>query len=138
MKTWRYLLILVAISSVLFINAQPQTRYPQAQMQSTSSFMGAGSSLPQAAVSGTYITGPSIGSYSPTSMPGGPRRSGENPFGDNTIDDVNNPLQPGTPIGDGVWVMTVLAIVYAGWIARKRRKVKAPFFGRQNAQNAEK
>lgn len=53
-----------------------------------------------------------------------PRREGEadpsDPFGGETIDDVDNPLQPGTPVGDGTWFLLIMACGYMLYIVRKR------------------
>lgn len=54
-----------------------------------------------------------------------PRREGENPFGDETIDDVSNPQDPGSPIGQGTWFLLLLAAAYAGFLSRRRMVVQA-------------
>lgn len=43
----------------------------------------------------------------------------DDPFGGETIDDTENPLQPGTPIGDGVLPLLLMAAGYALWIRRR-------------------
>lgn len=54
-----------------------------------------------------------------------PRREGENPFGDETIDDVSNPQDPGSPIGQGTWFLLLLAAAYAAFLSRRRMVVQA-------------
>ena len=53
-----------------------------------------------------------------------PRREGEadpsDPFGGETIDDVDNPLHPGTPVGDGTWFLLIMACGYMLYNVRKR------------------
>lgn len=54
-----------------------------------------------------------------------PRREGENPFGDETIDDVSNPQDPGSPIGQGTWFLLLLAAAYAAFLSRRRMVMTA-------------
>lgn len=118
MKTMRYLLSVIVILSVTTLSAQNLSQYPTAQMQSTSCMAYSGSTLPQAAITGTHTT------YdSPT---GGPRRAkkDDDPFGGQTIEDVSGPQQPGTPIGDAVLPLMLLTIGYAFFIAWRRKMVK--------------
>ena len=65
MKALRYLLMVVAMVSVLGVYAQGTAQFPEATMQSTSSMVGTGSTLPQAAVSGTTLAGETPAAYSP-------------------------------------------------------------------------
>lgn len=110
MKTLRYLLMVVAMVSVLSVKAQSTAQLPQVQMQSTSVMVGSGSTLPQAAATGTYVTGSTVGSYSPAKIhPGQPRRAGEDDgFEDETPDEQDEPF----PIGDAVWPLALLACAY--------------------------
>ena len=92
---------------------------------SISPLMHSGSRLPIAARNGVIV-----GSTSPddnTSNGGvghhGNTRRGkmdDDPFGGETIGDVNNPQEPGTPIGDGMWVLMMLAMGYAFGKLRRR------------------
>ena len=43
----------------------------------------------------------------------------DDPFGGETIGDTENPLQPGTPIGDGILPLLLMAAGYALWIRRR-------------------
>ena len=108
--------------------AQPQTfngaTAPQATFQSTNTMMGSGSryaSQPRLSANGQAV----YSSMSSTSS--GPRRAKmdeDNPFGDD--DDINkttqNPQQPGTPIGDAVWPLTLMCLLAAGVVYLHRRR----------------
>ena len=118
MKALRYLLMVVAMVSVLGVCAQGLAQQEQTVFQSTSTMSGSGSS---------YSSNPSLNSdgtaayegasYTPAQAPGRPghirRESGDDPFGGETIGDTDNPLEPGTPLGDVFWPLMVLASVYA-------------------------
>lgn len=50
-----------------------------------------------------------------------PRREGEyDPFGGETIGDVDNPMQPGSPVGEGLWLLLLMA---AGYGLRMRQRL---------------
>ena len=115
--TLRYLLMVVAMVSVLSVKAQSTAQLPEAKMQSTSTMVGTGTALPFAASEGTYVTGSTLGTYSPAGgrsvhirkdgNPGG----GFNPEGDDNDNDRDEPWKD--PLGDGLWVLMALAGVYA-------------------------
>ena len=98
--TLRYLLIVVAMVSVLGAYAQGLAKQPEAQMKSTSGMVYSGSTLPQAAATGAVLTGTTVGSYT---------------GGGGTTEDEDEPDAPGepNPIGDMLWPMMLLAGVYA-------------------------
>jgi len=109
MKTLRYLLIVVSMMSVLGLNAQNTTLFPEAKMHSTSAMIGSGSTLPSAAREGivtTYSANDKKTYYS------GPRR--ERP-GDN-----KDPYED--PIGDAMLPMMMMIGAYCGFVALRRRK----------------
>ena len=59
-----------------------------------------------------------------------PRRTEENPFGDQTIDDVNTPQDPGSPVGDmPLWMLILFCMAYAiyNFRATETRDAKALF-----------
>ena len=112
MRTMRYLLTVLATVSVLGGYAQGLAQQGQTVFQSTSTMSGSGSS---------YSSNPSLNSdgtasyegasYTPAQAPGKPGghlRRDENPFGGETIGDVTNPNEPGTPIGDALPLMLFL------------------------------
>ena len=113
MKTLRYLLIVIAMAGFLSAHAQGLAQQPQAQMQSTSVMQGAGSTLPQAAATGTMVTGTTPGTYTPANAPTGPRRAkmGDDDWEDDNPHDDDDPWD--TPLGDVLWPMMVLACAYA-------------------------
>ena len=139
MKAIRYIWIILGLLSVVAIEAatygksyQPQyqhraayfraqarTEMPIAQMGSVyATTMYSGSSLPFAAATGvTTADNPSNG--------GGPRRGkmeDPDPFGGQTVGDITTPTEPGTPLGDGILPMIVMAMLFAGFVALRRRK----------------
>ena len=115
MKALRYLLVLVAMVSVLSVSAQSTAQLPQAQMQSTSVMVYSGSTLPQAAASGAMLTGSQVGTYTPAKThPGHVRRD---PGGDDDWEDdeltgeqTENPWK--NPIGDAMWPLALCALAY--------------------------
>ena len=126
MKALRYLLIVMGLMSVLSISAQALAQEPQAQMQSTSIMAGSGSQLPSAAVQGTYVTGTTIGTYSPANASGPHRAKKEdNDWEDDEWGDTGDPWA--TPIGDVMWPLMLLACAYCAFLIIRRasaRRVK--------------
>jgi hypothetical protein len=121
MKTLRYLLIVMGLMSILSISAQALAQQPQAQMQSTSIMAGSGSQLPSAAVQGTYVTGATIGTYSPANASGPHRAKKEdNDWEDDEWGDTGDPWA--TPIGDVMWPLMLLACAYCAFLIIRTRK----------------
>ena len=128
MKNVRFLLIAIAMVSFLSAHAQGLAQRPEIKMQSTSAgLVCSGSTLPSAAIHGTYVTGTTIGTYSSTNAPSGPNRAKkegeEDPFGGQTIGGTTNPMEPATPLGDAALPLFLLACVYicARAFLRKKR-----------------
>lgn len=141
MKALRYLLIVMAVLSVVSVQAatlgtpyQPQTRgvrytsyhsqMPTVAMNSTaaSKMMSSGSSLPMAAVSGVYVTGATPESSSPvTKHPGHIRKgaSGED-GGDTPPSDPHGPNED--PLGDVLWPLMCLALAYGAYLKCRKKK----------------
>ena len=146
MKQLRYILIVIGVLSVVAVSAatfgapytpnhvsyQPMqsqgVQMPTAAMRSTSAMRYSGSALPMAAATGVSTT---------CNNQGGPRRAKKedpdpsNPFntegGTQTVagSGTSTPLEPGTPIGDAVLPLLLMAMLFAGVIAvRKKRVVK--------------
>lgn len=81
--------------------------------RSTSSMPLSGSALPMAAATGTTVA----------IWGSGPLR--DEVFGDETIDDIVNPTEPGTPIGDTPWIL--FGLMLGGYaIVKRRRGIVAP------------
>ena len=112
MKALRYLLIVIAMVSFLGVKAQGLAQRPEIKMQSTSGLVGSGSTLPSAAVQGAYVTGTAIGTYSPASQPGGPRRITINPGDEPGPDEGENSEPWKDPIGDAALPLMMLALAY--------------------------
>lgn len=130
MRTMRYLLTVLATVSVLGVCAQGLAQQEQTVFQSTSTLSGSGSS---------YSSNPSLNSdgtasyegasYTPAQAPGHGhiKRDPSNPFGDETIGGTDNPMEPGTPIGDVFWPLMLLTCVYAlmrAFLINKRKKLQ--------------
>ena len=137
MKTLRYLLMVISLASVMVVRASApsygkpyypskelsyqgtQVQMPKATMSSTgTAIMHTGSSLPMAAVEGVTTT-----------IYGGPRHAKKedpdpNPFGGETVEGTENPLEPGTPIGDAALPLMLLAAAYALLRAFRRRQAR--------------
>jgi len=87
--------------------------------QSTSSMQGSGSNYSSqvTAVGATDINSmaTTTDSYSPAKAPSGPRKGKENPG------EVGYTGEEGSPIGDAVLPMLLMALAFGGYIAIKRR-----------------
>ena len=93
--------------------------------QSTSSMQGSGSaySAQVTAVGAAEVTDMAT----TTNSSSGPnRRKGKkedpDPFGGGTITDTPNPNEPGTPIGDAVLPMLLMAMLFAGVVYTRRKR----------------
>ena len=125
MKALRYLLMVVAMVSVLSVKAQSTAQLPELQMQSTSVMAGSGSALPQAAATGTVVTGSTPGTFSSSSVHGGIRRIGGSGSGTggNEAQENENPWE--TPLGDVFWPLMLMAVGYVAMRARRVRRESA-------------
>ena len=130
MKTLRYLLIVAAVVSFLSVCAQGLAQRPEAEMQSTSTMVGSGSTLPSAASTGAMLTGETPGTYTPAKAPKGPRRGwgsgegGEPGSGGESGEpgDWHEPWED--PIGDAMWPLLAIAAAYALLrVYRRKRRV---------------
>lgn len=120
MKALRYLLMVVAMVSVLSVKAQSTAQLPEVQMQSTSVMVGSGSALPQAATTGAVLTGETPGTYSAAGHHGHIRRGIDGDDNNDKPSGWDDPYKD--PIGDAVWPLLVLAAAFAfgKWIARTK------------------
>ena len=112
---------MISLVSVLSICAQSAAQLPEVQMQSTSGMVYSGSTLPQAAVTGAYVTGSSVGSYSPAYTPGGPRKVVINPGGEEPGPDEGENSEPWEdPIGGAMIPLMLFALAYTIYKVRRR------------------
>ncbi len=118
MKAIKLVLIVFGLVSVLSLSAQTFAEQPSMQMHSTSTMMGSGSELPQAAVTGTYTTYSSSSGSSSGYVPTGPQREADT--GDTPPADPDGPMQE--PLGDTPWFFMLLLV--AGYALRVARKHK--------------
>ena len=122
MKALRYLLMVVAMVSVLSVKAQSTAQLPEVQMQSTSVMVGSGSALPQAATTGTVLTGETPGTYSAAGHHGHIRRGIDGDDENEKPSGWDDPYKD--PIGDALWPLLELASVYALLrVYRRKRSV---------------
>ena len=119
--TLRYLLIvtLLSVASLVFATAQSLAQKPEAQMQSTSVMVGSGSSLPQAAQTGTYTT---YDDNTQAGRKGHVRKVEINPGGGDPDEPGDNSEPWEDPLGDAAWPLMVLAVGYV-CVRRMRRRV---------------
>ena len=122
MKALRYLLMVVAMVSVLSVKAQSTAQLPEAEMKSTSAMVGSGSLLPQAATTGAVLTGETPGTYSAAGHHGHIRRGIDDDDENDKPSGWEDPYKD--PIGDAVWPLLALASVYALLrVYRRKRRV---------------
>ena len=111
MKAMRDILIVLGLVSVLSVSAQTLAQQPSNDFRSTSAMVGSGSA---------YSANPSLNAdgtvayeganYTPAQVPGsGPRK-----IGGQTIE--------GSPLGDAVWPLLLMATTTCGVIALRKRK----------------
>ena len=116
MKDMRKLVIMIIMGVALI--ALP-TLAQQQEWQSTSAMKGSGSSYtPQVtAVGATAVSGSATTteSYSPAKAPTGPRRSKE-------LNDEMEDNDEGSPLGDGLLPLSLLALAYALVVFLRKRK----------------
>ncbi len=110
-----FMVLFLSVTICLAESWQGSSQAPSYSFHSTSSLTGSGSRLPSAAIDGVRMTGSSP--FHPSSRNNSPMD--DDPFGGETIDDTENPLQPGTPIGDGILPLLLMAAGYALWIRRR-------------------
>ena len=137
MKKIKYLLIILGLASFLSVQAQGIAQMPTTPFRSTSTMVGSGSTLPAAANTGVRVTGATVGTYadaSYASRSSRPRRGsigdgGGFADGDDTPGqgDNNPPELPGdlVPIGDAVLPLMLMAMLFAGGVYWRRRRVVA-------------
>ena len=115
----RDILIVLGLVSVLSVSAQSLAQQPTSDFRSTSTMVGTGSTLPQAAQTGAVLTGnaPSAGIRQPLR----PRTMRNDPFGGETVGE-DTPTDPGGPLGDGLWPLMFLALAFSGYVALRRRR----------------
>ena len=132
MKALRYLLVAIVVmlialpagaqyskvNSVAGCTTFGQTER-QYQFHSTSAILMADTQL-GLAEGGAFTAGVNTGNPVTTT---GPRRATmeDDPFGGETIGGTENPQQPGTPVGDGLWALLLMA---AGYLIYRVRTLK--------------
>lgn len=115
-KALRYLLILVAMLSVLSLGAQNMAQQPRNDFRSTSTMLGAGSTLPQAAVDGVVTTN---GQQAPVGRQGH-IRTGLGGGGSGEPGDRPEPWAD--PLGDATWPLALCMMAYVCVRAFRRKR----------------
>jgi hypothetical protein len=113
MKAMKYILIVIGLVSILTAKADVWSKQPEANMNSTSTMHLSGTTLPQAAVTGTHTT------YDQSHAPSGPRRIIDNE--DQEDKETDGWKEPGQPLTDAVPCLLLLAAGYAVYVARRKR-----------------
>ena len=113
--------MVVAMVSVLGVYAQGTAQFPEATMQSTSTMVGTGSTLPQAAVSGASLAGETPAAYAP-GRAGKIRRDvgGGGTTEDEDPDEQDEPF----PMGDAALPLALCALAYLIVRVARRRMTK--------------
>ena len=126
MKAWRYLLMVIALLSVMSASAHMFDKQwgqkPVMEMRSTSAMAYSGSTLPQAAATGIYVTGSTVGAYSPARLPNRPvrRDPGDDDWEDDEWGETGDPWA--TPLGDAAWPMMLMALAYVVYLKSRKKK----------------
>jgi len=110
---------------VMSVSAQSLAEPPRADFHSTSSLVGSGTTLPQAAQSGAYTTYDYGCNPSRANKPGIRREGEDEGFEEGQGDEPGGGL-PGEPfpIGDAAWPLLALAAAYAVLrVYRRKRSV---------------
>jgi hypothetical protein len=107
MEAMKQLLIVLGLVSMLSVSAQDFASVPRAQMQSTSSMIASGSTLPFAAAAGVTTTYDNMAPVTIT-----PQQKSGRP---------GDWKEPGLPLGDAVLPLLLLATAYAIYLRRKKR-----------------
>lgn len=93
----------------------------QYEFHTTSALHGSGSSLPNAAQNGVVMSGSTLDAGSSGGLHGGIRRIGGSGSGTGGNEAEENEDPQETPIGDGMWVLMLLAAGYGAWMMRRIR-----------------
>ena len=120
--TLRYLLIVIGLASVLSVGAQGLAQQPNNDFRSTSVMVGSGSALPQAAVTGTYMTGSTPGTYSASSSIHPTLRRDVGGGGSTADDDDPDSPEEPFPVGDALLPLMVMAMGFGGVIYLRRKR----------------
>lgn len=130
MKAMKQILIVIGLVSVLTLSAQTFAEHPSATMRSTSVMQGVSSTLPQAAINGTYTTYDSNNPYGTTSSRGPKKAAAKEDDEEKDTPPADPPGPYENPIGDAVLPLLLLAAGYAIYLRRKN-SVRIPESGLQ-------
>ena len=127
MKTLRYMLIVVALLSVMSASAHMFDKQwgqkPVMEMRSTSTMAYSGSTLPQAAATGvTLATVADVETSTSTRPyhPGRIRRAADDEDDDTPPTDPHGPNED--PLGDVLWPLMLMALAYVVYLKTRKKK----------------
>ncbi|MBQ6977637.1 MAG: hypothetical protein IJQ18_03270 [Paludibacteraceae bacterium] len=127
MKTFRYMLIAVAMLSAMSVSAHTFDKQwgqkPVIEMRSTSAMAYSGSTLPQAAATGvTLATVADVESSTSTRPyhPGRIRRASDEEEGDTPPVNPHGPNED--PLGDVLWPLMLMALAYVVYLTSRKKK----------------
>ena len=122
------------MAGAVSIGAQQLAQRPEFHMRSTSVLLSSASTPEPSAVNGVRTTALPSAQLPSAQAPGSPLKNPlrdgsllrmDNPFGDQTIGNSNieDPIQPGSPIGDAAWPLMLCALMYGAIILTHRRRL---------------
>lgn len=134
MKSLRYILIALSLAGTLTLGAQHLAQRPEFHMRSTSVLLSSASTPEPSAVNGVRTTALPSAQLPSAQAPGSPLKNPlrdgsllrmDDPFGGQTIGNSNieDPIQPGSPIGDAAWPLMLCALMYGAIILNHRRRL---------------
>ena len=126
MKALRYLLMVIALLSVMSVSAQTFDlskwgQKPVVEMRSTSVMVYSGSTLPQAAATGVALA--SVAGVETSTSPYHPghiRRGASDEDDDTPPSDPHGPNED--PLGDVLWPLMLMALAYVVYLKSRKKK----------------
>ena len=125
MKVLRYLLMVIALLSVMSIEAhmfdKTWGQKPVIEMRSTSAMAYSGSTLPQAAATGvTLATVADVETSTRPYHPGRIRRAADEEEGDTPPVNPHGPNED--PLGEVIWPLMEMALAYVVYFKSRKKK----------------
>ena len=124
MKTRLYIIALFSVIAIL-VNAQPSEQYNPVNNQAIQSqqIIKGGSNYQSVVYEPFSNASPADQGYKPAQAPGSQPRRAALDDGDFNETGENGIGDEGSPIGDGVWVMLLLALAFGGYVYLRKQHV---------------